>query len=198
MKKKIVFLMIFSVLFLFTKGFGSVISYKDIKKFSCFEGVGGEGPLSQLIWGNGYEYSHKMPDDFVSDEFYAVNASVSISGFWIGEGNNVRISETSVGYLTPGLNTCLFTLSSSVTFFDIAHIFGSWSGSNNLGISIRNEETVPGNGIFKLSESVFKLNYEKYEVSHTPEPGALLLLSSGILFFAAVCRKKYKQFSAAA
>lgn len=211
MKKKIAFLILVTGLLLGSKGFSTTISYEDIRTFSCFEGVGGEGPVSQFIWGNGYEYSHKMPQGFDPGVVSVVNASVSISGYWIDEGNNVSVAETSLGYLNPGNDICPFPLcsnfenytpgwflGSSVTVFDIDHIFDSWSGGNNIGISIVNEKAVFGSGIFKLSESVFKLDYENFEVANTPEPGALVLLSSGILFLAAVCRKKYKKYSSTA
>ena len=194
MKKILLFLCVVLMVFGMT-GSASATIFVDTKSLN---GVIAEDPLTQLAWGDSYNYSHATPTDFEIPWDVVNSATLEISGYWIDDSNDdVEVSGSVIGSLTPGGSWNYYwdwgvqlNDSPSVSLFDIASVFSSWTTGSPLDVTI----TANGDlldGIIQLNTSVFTLDYDNaVATAPVPEPSTTILMGLGLLGLVGYGRKK--------
>jgi hypothetical protein len=188
----------------------------------------GEGLLAQLfVADNTVSYTHNTPADFEVPYDTVNSASLTISGYWIDDNNDeVAVEGTAVGFLTeggdyeepheighfqlvwhgwfPSLEWVVDGIDPgfddpSVSTFDIASTFTSWTAGSPIGVTI----TANGgllDGLLKINTSTFELDYENGTApdngtapAPTPEPATMLLFGTGLAGLVGARRRTMKK-----
>ncbi|MCD6184785.1 MAG: PEP-CTERM sorting domain-containing protein [Deltaproteobacteria bacterium] len=196
MKKFLMFLCAVMLVFGMV-GTASAISFTDTQTLNV---TIGEGPIAQLWWGDSYTYSHATPADFEVPWDVVNSATLKISGYWIDDNNDtVAISGSVVGTLTSGGS---YSWSSwqwlswdtpSISFFDIASTFSSWTTGEPFDVTII-ADGYCFDGIIQIASSIFTLDYDNASAP-VPEPSTILLMGVGLLGLVGFSRKRLNKKS---
>lgn len=138
-----------------------------------------------------YSWQHAVTSNF-SVPYDTVNsATLTISGWGIGGGNDYVYAESALqGVLTGDSSTTLRWLwTETNSEFDLADVFLTWTAGDPLDVRLNYTDNRFLHGGFLLTQSVFSLNYENGEAPAVPIPGTLLMLGTGLIGLLGIRRR---------